>query len=144
MSFYKKLEESPLDSLYTLIQEYLSILATRCASYNVWHALIKTIYCDNIMLNSSYAVIEFAVSFYHHWQHRGDNIRISHDLLTSPPLIPPKNYWIHSRGAKIQKIKRIDHSKCNVRASKNAEQAFSTQWYLYICNGLFFLFSSVP
>ena len=56
-------------------------------------------------------------------------------------LIPPKNYWIHSRGAKIQKIKRIDHSKCNVRASKNAEQAFSTQWYLYICNGLFFLFS---
>ena len=56
-------------------------------------------------------------------------------------LIPPKNYWIHSRGAKIQKIKRIDHSKCNVRASKNAEQAFSTQWYLYICNGLLFLFS---
>ena len=59
-------------------------------------------------------------------------------------LIPPKNYWIHSRGAKIQKIKRIDHSKCNVRASKNAEQAFSTQWYLYSGYGLIVLFSSVP
>ena len=30
-------------------------------------------------------------------------------------------------GANTQKIKRIDHSKCNVRASKNAGQAFSTQ-----------------
>ncbi|MFR2241123.1 MAG: hypothetical protein ACLS67_08015 [Anaerobutyricum soehngenii] len=30
-------------------------------------------------------------------------------------------------GANKQKIKRIDHCKCNVRASKNAEQAFSTQ-----------------
>ena len=59
------------------------------------------------------------------------------------PLIPPKNYWIHSRGAKIQKIKRIDHCKCNVRASKNAEQAFSTQWYLYSGYGLIVLFSSV-
>ena len=28
---------------------------------------------------------------------------------------------------KQTKIKRIDHNKCNVRASKNAEQAFSTQ-----------------
>ena len=28
---------------------------------------------------------------------------------------------------KTQKIKIIDHCKCNVRASKNAEQAFSTQ-----------------
>ena len=27
-------------------------------------------------------------------------------------------------GANKQKIKRIDHSKCNVRASKNAEQAY--------------------
>ena len=38
-----------------------------------------------------------------------------------------KDYLIHSRGAKTQKIKIIDHCKCNVRASKNAEQAFSTQ-----------------
>ena len=37
------------------------------------------------------------------------------------------NYLIHSRGANTQKIKRIDHCKCNVGASKNAEQAFSTQ-----------------
>ncbi len=37
------------------------------------------------------------------------------------------NYLIHSRGANTQKIKRIDHCNCNVGASKNAEQAFSTQ-----------------
>ena len=30
-------------------------------------------------------------------------------------------------GANTQKIKRIDHCNCNVGASKNAEQAFSTQ-----------------
>ena len=29
--------------------------------------------------------------------------------------------------ANKQKIKILDHCKCNVRASKNAEQAFSTQ-----------------
>ena len=45
----------------------------------------KMIYCDNIMINSSCVVIELAVSFYYQWQHRGDSIRISHDLLTSPP-----------------------------------------------------------
>ena len=42
-------------------------------------------------------------------------------------LLSTKNYCIHSSGANKQKIKRIDHRKCNVRASKNAEQAFSTQ-----------------
>ena len=59
------------------------------------------------------------------------------------PLSLPKTIAFIPSGAKTQKIKRIDHSKCNVRASKNAEQAFSTQWYLYIYYGLFFLFSSV-
>ena len=59
------------------------------------------------------------------------------------PLSLPKTIAFILSGAKTQKIKRIDHSKCNVRASKNAEQAFSTQWYLYICYSLFFLFSSV-
>ena len=43
-------------------------------------------------------------------------------------------------GAKAPKIKKIDHRKCNVGASKNAEQAFSTQRYLYSCDGLFFYF----
>ena len=61
-------------------------------------------------------------------------------------LLPssPKTIAFIPRGAKTQKIKRIDHRKCNVRASKNADQAFSAQWYLYISYGLFFLFSSVP
>ena len=59
------------------------------------------------------------------------------------PLSLPKTIAFIPSGAKTQKIKRIDHNKCNVRASKNAEQAFSTQWYLYIYYGLFFLFSSV-
>ena len=60
-------------------------------------------------------------------QHSGESIRISHDLLTSPPLSLPKTIAFIPSGANKQKIKRIDHNKCNVRASKNAEQAFSTQ-----------------
>ena len=59
------------------------------------------------------------------------------------PLLPPTTIEYIPSGANKQKIKRIDHRKCNVRASKNAEQAFSTQRYLYISCGLFFLFSSV-
>ena len=43
------------------------------------------------------------------------------------PLSLPKTISFFPSGAKTQKIKRIDHRKCNVRASKNAEQAFSTQ-----------------
>ena len=43
------------------------------------------------------------------------------------PLSLPKTIAFIPSGANKQKIKRIDYSKCNVRASKNAEQAFSTQ-----------------
>jgi len=43
------------------------------------------------------------------------------------PLIPQKPILFIPRGANTQKIKRIDHRKCNVRASKNADQAFSAQ-----------------
>ena len=64
-----------------------------------------------------------------------DSFRITFEPQTTIEYIPS--------GANKQKIKRIDHWKCNVRASKNAEQVFSTQRYLYISNGLFFLFSSV-
>ena len=71
------------------------------------------------------------------------SFRASSRLLISPPFSPPKSIAFIPSGAKTQKIKRIDDNKCNVRASKNAEQAFSTQRYLYICYGLFFLFSSV-
>ena len=58
--------------------------------------------------------------------------RDSEDFCSLPPS-----------GANKQKIKRRDHRKCNVGASKNAEQAFSTQRYLYSCDGLLFLFSSL-
>ena len=68
--------------------------------------------------------------------------RISHDLLSLPLSLLKIIEYIPC-GAKAQKIKRIDHRKCNVGASKNAEKAFSTQRYLYICDGLFFLFSSL-
>ena len=71
------------------------------------------------------------------------SFRASSRLLISPPFSPPKTIAFIPSGAKTQKIKRIDDNKCNVRASKNAEQAFSTQRYLYICYRLFFLFSSV-
>ena len=43
------------------------------------------------------------------------------------PFSPPKTIAFIPSGVNKQKIKRIDHNKCNVRASKNAEQAFSTQ-----------------
>ena len=43
------------------------------------------------------------------------------------PISFPKTIAFIPSGAKTQKIKRIDHNKCNVRTSKNAEQAFSTQ-----------------
>ena len=51
----------------------------------------------------------------------------SSSLLTSPPLSLPKTIEFISSGANKQKIKLLAHSQCNVRASKNAEQAFSTQ-----------------
>ena len=43
------------------------------------------------------------------------------------PHLSPNTISFIPSGANKQKIKRIDHRKCNVRASKNAEQAFSTQ-----------------
>ena len=43
------------------------------------------------------------------------------------PFSPQKTIASIPSGAKTQKIKIIDYNKCNVRASKNAEQAFSTQ-----------------
>ena len=53
--------------------------------------------------------------------------RVSRRLLTSPPLSLPKTIEFISSKANKQKIKLLVHSQCNVRASKNAEQAFSTQ-----------------
>ena len=144
MSFSKKLEKSPLDSLYTLIQEYLGILATRCASCNVWHTSRQTIYRNNIMINLSCIVIACSIILSSLKLEKRFSIveRVSSRLLTSPPSLLKTIAFIPS-GANKQKIKIIDHCKCNVRASKNAEQAFSTRWYLYSCNGLLFLFSSV-
>ena len=103
------------------------------------------------------------MTIYHHFSSRWYTFRASSSLLTFPPLSPQKllhsfqsqntetekadncrcNVEFIPSGIKTQKIKRIDHRKCNVRASKNAEQAFSTQRYLYSCDGLFFLFSSI-
>ena len=92
------------------------------------HMIHLSLYCCNISFFSSGRY----------------TFRTSSSLLISPhPSLSPKTIAFIPSGAKTQKIKRIDHCKCNVGASKNAEQAFSTQWYLYICNGRFFLFSSV-
>ena len=97
MSFSKKLEESPLDSLYTLIQEYLGILATRCASCNAWHTSRQTIYRDNIMINLSCIVIAFSIILLSVKLEKRFSIakRVSSRLLTSPPSLL-KNYCIHS------------------------------------------------
>ena len=58
---------------------------------------------------------------------RAHIFRVSGNLSDLFPLSLPKTIAFIPSGAKTQKIKRIDHNKCNVRASKNAEQAFSTQ-----------------
>ena len=54
------------------------------------------------------------------------DIRISHNLL-SPPHLSPKTIAFIPSGANKQKIKILAHRQYNVRASKNAEQAFSAQ-----------------
>ena len=98
--FSKKLEESPLDSLYTLIQEYLGILATRCASCNVWHALIKTIYCDNIMIKSLCTVIDFGIILSSVKLEKGSAKWKWYQNKPQPsvpfPIFLPKDYCIHS------------------------------------------------
>ena len=58
---------------------------------------------------------------------RAHIFRVSKNLSDLFPLSLPKTIAFISSGANKQKIKRIDHSKCNVRASKNAGQTFSTQ-----------------
>ena len=92
------------------------------------HMIHLSLYCCNISFFSSGRY----------------TFRTSSSLLISPPYPSTKTIEFIPCETKTQKIKIIDHCKCNVRASKNAEQAFSTQWYLYICNGLLFLFSSIP
>ena len=58
---------------------------------------------------------------------RAHIFRVSGNLSDLFPLSLPKTIAFIPSGAKTQKIKIIDHNKCNVRTSKNAEQAFSTQ-----------------
>ena len=92
-----------------------------------------------ITLHDKFIIILSQYIIFLFWR---DIFRTSSRLLTSPPY-PQKTIVFIPSGAKTQKIKIIDHNKCNVRASKNAEQAFSTQWYLYSGYGLIVLFSSV-
>ena len=56
-----------------------------------------------------------------------DNFRVRSRTSDHSPFSPPKTIVFISSGANKQKIKILAHSQCNVRASKNAEQAFSTQ-----------------
>ena len=58
------------------------------------------------------------------------------------PIIT-KDKCFKYKGVNKQKKRKPGYSKCNVRASKNAEQAFSTLRYLYICYIPAFVFSSV-
>ena len=50
--------------------------------------------------------------------------RESSRLLTSSPYLSPKTIAFIPSGAKTQKIKIIDHCKCNVKASKNVGQEY--------------------
>ena len=58
------------------------------------------------------------------------------------PIIT-KDKCFKDKGANKQKKRNSGYNKCNVRASKNAEQAFSTLRYLYICYTQDFVFSSM-
>ena len=56
-----------------------------------------------------------------------DNFRVRSRTSGHSPFSPPKTIVFIPSGANKQKIKILAHSQCNVRTSKNAEQAFSTQ-----------------
>ena len=56
-----------------------------------------------------------------------DNFRVRSRTSDHSPFSPPKTIVFIPSGANKQKIKILAHSQCNVRASKNAKQAFSTQ-----------------
>ena len=56
-----------------------------------------------------------------------DNFRVRSRTSDHSPFSPPKTIAFIPSGANKQKIKILAHSQCNVRASKNTEQAFSTQ-----------------
>ena len=56
-----------------------------------------------------------------------DNFRVRSRTSDHSPFFPPKTIVFIPSGANKQKIKILAHSQCNVRTSKNAEQAFSTQ-----------------
>ena len=68
-----------------------------------------TLHDKFIIILSQYIIFPNEISF-----------RVSSRLLISPPLIPPKTIEFIPYGTNTQKIKRIDHCKYNVRASKNA------------------------
>ena len=81
------------------------------------------------MINLSYIVIACSIILSSVKLEKRFSIteRVSSRLLTSPPSLPKRRIAFIPSGANKQKIKIIDHCKCNVRASKNAEQAFSTR-----------------
>ena len=56
-----------------------------------------------------------------------DNFRVRSRTSDHSPFSPPKTIVFIPSGANKQKIKILAHSQRNVRTSKNAEQAFSTQ-----------------
>ena len=82
----------------------------------------KTIYCDKIMINISCTTIACSIILSSVKLEKRFSIaeRVSSRLLTSSPYPSLKTIAFIPSGANKQKIKRIDHSKCNVRASKNA------------------------
>ena len=81
----------------------------------------KMIYCDNIMINSSCKVIACgiilsSVKLEKKVQHSENDNRISHDLLTSPPLSFPKTIGFIPSGAKTQKKEILPYPICGFGA----------------------------
>ena len=98
--------------------EVRSLLLTLSAMLNLFSSFTDDkMIPQAITLHNNFIIILSQYIIFLFWR---DIFRTSSRLLISP-LYLPKDYWIHSRRAKTQKIKRIDYSKCNVRASKNAD-----------------------
>ena len=82
----------------------------------------KMIYCHNIVVNLSYTMIA-AISSYQHWQHRGDSIRISHNLLSPSPSLSSKTIAFIPSGAKTQKKEITPYPRCGFGACLRCEWA---------------------
>ena len=127
MSFYKKVQKSPLYLSYILIQERLGILAARCALYITYGIRFE----KNDILRQYNDKFIYTLSRSAQ-NHRPPNnvrpaegyIRISHNLPSPSPSPSPKTIEFIPSGAKEQKKEIIPYPRCGFGACLRCERAF--------------------